>query len=297
MKQEQVRELQPKVFSYFQTVMTQGRLAHAYLFSGDFASYEMAIFLSQSLFCQEKEDALACGQCRTCRLIEEGQFSDVTTLAPQGNLIKTEMVRDLVKDFSRSGFESNQQVFIIREAEKMHANAANSLLKVMEEPQSKIHLFLLTNQEEAVLPTIKSRAQIVTFPKNQPLIERKLEEAGLLRNQAVLTAQLVSQLDQALDLAKSKSYLDLLAICRKFVDSLLHSQDRAYLLVPQLVNLAVEKAEQARLFELLICLLADQMAEKKARQLLTACLSVKKMWQANVSLQNSLEYLVLQNQN
>ncbi|MFX3970878.1 DNA polymerase III subunit delta', partial [Streptococcus suis] len=75
-----------------------------------------------------------------------------------------------------SGFESNKQVFIIRDPEKMHANAANSMLKVIEEPQSAIHILVLTNQEEAVLPTIKSRTQSLGFPKHIPAMERMLEE-------------------------------------------------------------------------------------------------------------------------
>ncbi|MFX3683351.1 DNA polymerase III subunit delta', partial [Streptococcus suis] len=88
-------------------------------------------------------------------------------------------IRVLVKNFSLSVFESNKQVFIIRDADKMHANAANSLLKVIEEPQSAIHIFLLTNQEDAVLPTIKSRTQIIGFPKYIPAMERLLEEEGV----------------------------------------------------------------------------------------------------------------------
>lgn len=294
MKQEQLQALQPQVFSYFQAVLAQDRLAHAYLFSGDFASFDMAIFLSQAIFCREKAEQLPCGVCRSCRLIEQGEFSDVTVIAPQGNLIKTETVRELVKDFSQSGFESNQQVFIIRDAEKMHPNAANSLLKFIEEPQSDIRIFLLTNQEEAVLATIKSRTQIVAFPKNQAALERFLEEEGLLKNQAVILAQLVSSMDEAGQLAQNKSFLDLLTSSRKFVDSLLSKPDRAYLQVGQVVLLATEKVDQGRVFELISLLLADQLADKKARKLLSYCLEAKKMWQANVSLQNALEYLSLQ---
>lgn len=294
MKQEQLQALQPQVFSYFQAVLTQDRLAHAYLFSGDFASFDMAIFLSQTIFCQEKAEQLPCGICRSCRLIEQGEFSDVTVIAPQGNLIKTETVRELVKDFAQSGFESNQQVFIIRDAEKMHPNAANSLLKVIEEPQSDIRIFLLTNQEEAVLATIKSRTQIVAFPKNQVALERVLEEEGLLKNQAVILAQLVSSMDEARQLAQNKSFLDLLTSSRKFVDSLLSKPDRSYLQVGQIVLLATEKVDQSRVFELISLLLVDKLAEQKARKLLSYCLEAKKMWQANVSLQNALEYLSLQ---
>lgn len=293
MRIEELRQLQPSIFQRFVTILEQGRLAHAYLFSGDFASYEMAIFLSQSLFCQEKVGVLPCQHCRTCRLIEAGEFSDVTLLAPQGNIIKTETVRDLVKNFSQSGFESSKQVFIIRDAEKMHANAANSLLKVIEEPQSDIHIFLLTNQEEAVLPTIKSRTQIIGFPKNLLVLERMLEEEGLLKTEASLLARLVSSQEEARKLAENKNFLDLIGQSKKFIDFLLGNRNQAYLQVGTLVALASEKAEQGRLFDLLSLLLAERMMEESAREQMDAVLKAKQMWQANVSLQNCLEFLTL----
>ncbi|HEM6338472.1 TPA: DNA polymerase III subunit delta' [Streptococcus suis] len=293
MRIEELRQLQPSIFQRFVTILEQGRLAHAYLFSGDFASYEIAVFLSQSLFCQEKIGVLPCQRCRTCRLIEAGEFSDVTLLAPQGNIIKTETVRELVKNFSQSGFESSKQVFIIRDAEKMHANAANSLLKVIEEPQSDIHIFLLTNQEEAVLPTIKSRTQIIGFPKNLLALERMLEEEGLLKSEASLLARLVSSQEEARKLAENKNFLDLIGQSKKFIDLLLGNPNQAYLQVGTLVALALEKAEQGRLFDLLSLLLADRMMEESAREQMDAVLKAKHMWQANVSLQNSLEYLTL----
>ncbi|HEL2401426.1 TPA: DNA polymerase III subunit delta' [Streptococcus suis] len=293
MKIEELRQLQAGLFQRFVTILEQGRLAHAYLFSGDFASYDMAIFLSQSLFCQEKAGVLPCQTCRPCRLIEAGEFSDVTLLAPQGNIIKTDTVRELVKNFSQSGFESSKQVFIIRDAEKMHANAANSLLKVIEEPQSDIHIFLLTNQEEAVLPTIKSRTQIIGFPKNLSLLERLLEEEGLLKNQANLLARLVSSQEEALKLAENKNFLELMGQARKFIDLLLTDSNRAYLQVGSLLSLVVEKAEQGRLFDLLSLLLAERMSEPQVIEKMDNLLRAKEMWHANVSLQNSLEYLTL----
>lgn len=293
MRIEELRQLQPSIFQRFVTILEQGRLAHAYLFAGDFASYEMAIFLSQSLFCHEKVGVLPCQHCRTCRLIEAGEFSDVSLLAPQGNIIKTDTVRELVKNFSQSGFESSKQVFIIRDAEKMHANAANSLLKVIEEPQSDIHIFLLTNQEEAVLPTIKSRTQIIGFPKNLLALERMLEEEGLLKSEASLLARLVSSQEEARKLAENKNFLDLIGQSKKFIDLLLGNPNQAYLQVGTLVALASEKAEQGRLFDLLSLLLAERMMEESAREQMDAVLKAKLMWQANVSLQNSLEFLTL----
>ncbi|WP_312248949.1 DNA polymerase III subunit delta' [Streptococcus parasuis] len=290
---QELKDLQPLVYQQFVTILEQGRLAHAYLFSGDFASFEMALFLSQALFCQEKVGVHPCGKCRSCRLIESNDFSDVTIVAPQGNFIKTDTIRQLVKNFSQSGFESSQQVFIIRDAEKMHVNAANSLLKVIEEPQSTIHIFLLTNQEEAVLPTIKSRTQIISFPQNLPYLERILEEEGLLKTQASLIARLVSSQEEAKRLATNKSFIDLLDQAKKFTELLLTDSNRAYLQVGVLVSLAVEKAEQGRLFDVLSLLLAERLTEMITREKMDAVLKTKKMWQANVSLQNCLEYLTM----
>lgn len=290
---QELKDLQPLVYQQFVTILEQGRLAHAYLFSGDFASFEMALFLSQALFCQEKVGVHPCGKCRSCRLIESNDFSDVTIVAPQGNFIKTDTIRELVKNFSQSGFESSQQVFIIRDAEKMHVNAANSLLKVIEEPQSTIHIFLLTNQEEAVLPTIKSRTQIISFPQNLPYLERILEEEGLLKTQASLIARLVSSQEEAKRLATNKSFIDLLDQAKKFTELILTDSNRAYLQVGVLVSLAVEKAEQGRLFDVLSLLLAERLTEMIAREKMDAVLKAKKMWQANVSLQNCLEYLTM----
>lgn len=293
MKIEELQRLQPHLFHSFQTVLQQNRLGHAYLFSGLFASFEMALFLSQAIFCEKKEAALPCGKCRVCRLIEQEEFADVTVIRPQGNVIKTDTIREVVKQFSQSGFESAQQVFIICEAEKMHPSAANALLKVIEEPQSAIHIFLLTNQEHAVLATIKSRVQIVSFPKNLPVLQRLLEEEGMLKTQAHLTAQLVSGLEEARDLAKNKSFVELLTKLSKWVSLLLTQPDKAYLQVPSLIRLTPEKVEQARLFDVLTLLLANQLSEPRVFEYLKALPQAQKQWQSHVSLQNALEYWLL----
>ncbi|NQL65538.1 DNA polymerase III subunit delta' [Streptococcus suis] len=293
MNYKNLSNLQPKLIEDFVHILQGSHLAHAYLFSGDFGNFEMALFLAKAIFCTEKTDSLPCEMCRTCRLIESQEFSDVTILSPQGNTIKTDAVREIVKNFSQSGFESSKQVFIIKDAEKMHVNAANSLLKVIEEPQSEIYIFLLTNQLEAVLPTIKSRTQIVQFSKNLALLERSLEESGLLKTQASLLAQLVSSQDEAQKLAKNKSFLEALVQARKFIDLLQEQPNLAYLQAGTLVGLVPEKVEQGQLLDLLTILLAENLDKVDARDRLDSLLTVKKMWQSNVSLQNCLEYLTL----
>ena len=293
MKQELLKQIQPQLFERFSHILEANRLGHAYLFSGNFASFEMAKFLSQAVFCQENEHQLPCGQCRNCRLIEQEEFPDMTIVSPQGNMIKTETVRGLVKDFSQSGFETNRQVFIIRDAEKMHPNAANSLLKAIEEPQSDIHIFLLTNQEEAVLPTIKSRTQLITFPKNTAYMERYLEEKGLLKNQARLLAQLATSLTEAEELSQQKGVLESLSVAKKFTDTVLQQPPKAYLSVGSLVQLASEKVEQGRMFDLLGLYLSESLVQEEGRKALIGLLEARQMWMSNVSFQNALERWVL----
>ena len=70
-------ESQSKLFEEFSQIIRENRLSHAYLFSGDFGSLDMAIWLAQSRFCLTPEDGLPCGHCRSCRLIAQGDFSDV----------------------------------------------------------------------------------------------------------------------------------------------------------------------------------------------------------------------------
>lgn len=293
MKLATLQQLQPKVFERFRAVLKDQAISHAYLFSGALGSFEMALMISQALFCERPQDGLPCQECRTCRLIEQGEFSDVTVVSPQGNLIKTETIRELVKQFSQSGFESNRQVFIIKEAEKMHANAANSLLKSMEEPQSEMVLFLLTQQEEQVLPTIRSRSQLVSFASNPAYLQERIERAGVLKEQARIMAQLAQTIEEADELASSSSFAEWYKKSQVFVQTLLGSPQEAYLQVAGLVQLTVEKAEQERLLTLLTLQAAAFLPEKNARNLLTDLVRARDMWKSNVSLHNSLEYLVL----
>lgn len=293
MKISELQQLQPTLIKRFTPIVQGGQFSHAYLFAGQLGSLELALWFSQSLFCQEKIAGLPCQTCRTCRLIEQDAFSDVRILEPQGNVIKTEVVRDLVQSFSQSGFESSRQVFIICGAEKMHPNAANSLLKVMEEPQSETYLFLLTKTEEGVLPTLRSRSQLVTFPANPSYLATRLEETGVLKSQARLISQLVTDWEEAQALAQDTAFAKLTQQSQQLVNEWMKGSKKAYLLVPALVALVPEKKDQERLLDLLTVQLAQLLQDKRAGLLLEELVQVRAMWKSNVSLQQALEYLTL----
>lgn len=294
MKQEQLRACQPLQFERFVHILEQGQLNHAYLFSGNFGSLEMALFLSKSLFCSEKNGIFPCEKCRNCKLIEQEEFPDVTIIKPLNQVIKTERIRELVGQFSQSGIENQRQVFIIEQAEKMHVNAANSLLKVIEEPQSEIYIFFLTDDEEQMLPTIRSRTQIFQFKKQVSTLMSQLEEAGLVKNKAKLLAQFSHSQAEADKLVHQAGFWTLVDESERLFSWLLAHKKESYLQVAKLTSLADDKEKQDQVLRILEVLAGQDILNVSARNILQNLVQTRKMWRANVSFQNALEYLVLQ---
>lgn len=289
----ELEHLQPQLFKEFNQILKSDRMNHAYLFSGDFASFDFALYLAKSRFCENLQDGLPCGECRECQLTSENEFSDVKIVKPSGQVIKTDTIRELMRDFSRSGFEGKSQVFIIQDCEKMHVNAANSLLKFIEEPQSSSYMILLTSDENKVLPTIKSRTQIFRFPKNKPLLIEQAEKAGVLKTQAEILAELAKTPKHLDELMQDKKILDVIQTCERFVTVLFKEKILAYLEIGRLVQVALEKSDQELVFQLLPLFLAKQFNQKESLVYLEKSYKAQQMWKSNVSFQNALEYMVI----
>ena len=293
MKQEQLKAWQPDQFDRFVRILEQDQLNHVYLFSGFFGSLEMAQFLAKGLFCTDKVGVLPCEKCRNCKLIEQGEFPDVTLIKPVNQVIKTERIRELVGQFSQAGIESQQQVFIIDQAEKMHPNAANSLLKVIEEPQSEVYIFFLTSDEEKILPTIRSRTQIFQFKKQEENLILLLEQMGLVKKKATLLAQFSQSRAEAEKLANQASFWTLVDESERLLTWLVAKKKESYLQVAKLANLADDKEKQDQVLRILEVLCGQDILQARVRVILQDLLEARKMWQANVSFQNAMEYLVL----
>ena len=293
MKQDQLKAWQPAQFDRFVRILEQDQLNHAYLFSGFFGSLEMVQFLAKSLFCTDKLGVLPCEKCRNCKLIEQGEFPDVTLIKPVNQVIKTERIRELVGQFSQAGIESQQQVFIIEQAEKMHPNAANSLLKVIEEPQSEVYIFFLTSDEEKILPTIRSRTQIFHFKKQEEKRILLLEQMGLVKKKATLLAQFSQSRAEAEKLANQASFWTLVDESERLLTWLVAKKKESYLQVAKLASLADDKEKQDQVLRILEVLCGQDILQARVRVILQDLLEARKMWQANVSFQNAMEYLVL----
>ncbi|WP_412988683.1 DNA polymerase III subunit delta' [Pediococcus siamensis] len=169
-----VSNKQPALVQHFKKVIAKHELAHAYLFAGEsgIGKDELATWIAMRLFCLNVEANEPCGKCQECRRISTGQHPDVVIVKPDGQSIKVDQVRFLKAEFTKSAVEGNQKIFIISDAEKMTAGAANSLLKFIEEPSPNVTAFLLTTNKNLMLPTIISRTEVVEL---KPLVPEQFK--------------------------------------------------------------------------------------------------------------------------
>lgn len=161
--------------------LESGKISHAYLFSGPSGTGRMAAAkaFAKALFCTAGGDD-ACGECLECRKFEHGNQTDLITIAPEGQSIKIDQIRELQRDFSYRNAGTKRKVYMIEQADKMTVQAANSLLKFLEEPVSPVVAILITDNGQAVLPTIRSRTQWVPFLPMSPeaMLEVLLSEGA-----------------------------------------------------------------------------------------------------------------------
>lgn len=175
------------------------RLSHAYIFAGPRGSgrKETARVFVAALFCMEQSDD-ACGECLACRKLAHGNHPDLYWIEPDGASIKIDQIRELQQQFAYRSSSSGPKVFIIQEAERMTIQAANSLLKFLEEPQSPAIGILIAENGQALLPTIQSRAQWVQFyPVPPEQMKQKLLAEGLTPELVHVAVQLAAGVEAA----------------------------------------------------------------------------------------------------
>ena len=125
---------------------------------------------AQYVFCQEvksKQSSLACGQCKDCQLFSAGTHPDflLIGLEEKAKQIKVDQVRKLVDVINKTSSREGMKVIVIEPAEAMNMNAANALLKSLEEPTKDTLIFLVAHAAHRLLPTIRSRCQTLNIDK------------------------------------------------------------------------------------------------------------------------------------
>ena len=152
----------------------------------------------QLVFCQNK---LRCGVCESCLLLKANTHPDIHMIQPEqiGHAIKIEQIRDLLDVCLHTPLIAEHQLVVIEHAEALNVNAANALLKVLEEPSLKTHFMLLVDNGQMLIPTIRSRAWLLNGlgRSSPPDVREQLLE---------LQALLMSFLDEQISMARLLDY-------------------------------------------------------------------------------------------
>lgn len=182
---------------WFRRTLRRGRLSHAYVFAGleGIGKRLFARKLAQCLFCQRhaNNELLACGECSACQQVVADTHPDLHGVQRKAG--KSEFTIDLFLgppenrgreglcyDLSLLPMAGDRKIAIIDDASLMNPESANAFLKTLEEPPAKSLIVLIADQLDALLPTIRSRCQIVRF---DPLSSREIAE--LLVQQKMVT--------------------------------------------------------------------------------------------------------------
>ena len=190
---------QPLVQKMLRQSVRDQRVAHAYAFTGPGADMKVHAtqLWYQAIGCLDQPGE-GCDQCSHCRTIIQNNHPNWHLIEPDGASIKINQIRALQKQFQTRAYDGSKKMFVITHAEKMTDQAANSLLKWLEEPSSDILVILIVAQRSLLLPTIQSRVLEVRFLNEQPHdIQKFLRSQGLSTEQATLLSAITSSSDEA----------------------------------------------------------------------------------------------------
>lgn len=158
---------QEPAWNNFIAQVRNAHLPHAILISGGdgLGADKLARAMGQYVLCLSPLESVACGRCRSCLLLSAASHPDLSEIIPEegATQIKIDQVRRVSESISKTAQQGGYKVITISPAEKMNLNAANALLKNLEEPAGKSLLILVTRNLSRLLPTIRSRCAKVNL--------------------------------------------------------------------------------------------------------------------------------------
>lgn len=273
-----------KQVQFLQRAYQQKKLAHSYLFvdSDESRALNTAYWLACLFNCtgENKPD----GTCQNCKQILSGNHPDVLLVEPEGKqTLGIDQVRPLKEELAKSPVESSRRFFFINEAQKMTLSAANGLLNLLEEPVAPVVTILITNNSDQILPTVRSRTQIINFDNGEKPTGKTalLLENGFSKSEIEELGNL-DKLDQAIkyfyqEMLEHNS-LALVSAHKLSENAKLVSEQR-YILVK--LKLSAEHD------------LSDSLKLNIAARMLDNLVEIDKMRLSNVNFRNSLDYLAL----
>ena len=273
-----------KQAQFLQRAYQQKKLAHSYLFvdSDESRALNTAYWLACLFNCtgENKPD----GTCQNCKQILSGNHPDVLLVEPEGKqTLGIDQVRPLKEELAKSPVESSRRFFFINEAQKMTLSSANGLLNLLEEPVAPVVTILITNNSDQILPTVRSRTQIINFDNGEKPTGKTalLLENGFSKSEIEELGNL-DKLDQAI---------------KYFYQEMLEHNSLALVSAHKLSENAKLVSEQRYILVKLKLLaehdLSDSLKLNIAVRMLDNLVEIDKMRLSNVNFRNSLDYLAL----
>ena len=158
---------QTDAWERLQPLIKAGTLPHALLASGpqSIGKQHFMRSLGAALLCDQPTVGLACGDCRACHLMRAGSHPDLLVVEPEedSRVIKIDQVRQLIDFALKTPTLASRKIILLGPAEAMNANAANALLKCLEEPSATTQILLYSHQPSALPATVRSRCQALAM--------------------------------------------------------------------------------------------------------------------------------------
>lgn len=154
-----------QIYEILKNTVRNNKIVNGYLFSGNgkCQNYKYAKYFAKMILCMGEEDIEVC-KCKACLMFNDNNHSDFYELNKERNeSIKIDEIRTLQEKIYEKPITSLKKVYIINNAENMTKEAQNCLLKTLEEPPDFVTMILVTNNENNVLTTIKSRCTKFLF--------------------------------------------------------------------------------------------------------------------------------------
>lgn len=213
-------------------------LSHAYIIEGPDGSgrHTLALNCAAALACEARDDAnapLPCGICPTCKKILERKSPDVIFVGSNGKAsLGVDAARFIKEDVYTVPNDLEDKIYVVEDADKMTAHAQNAILLTLEEPPKFVHFFLLCNNANSLLETIRSRAPIL---RTEPVSAEDIDEYICKRDRRAAQMKLSSPkeyeellissgggIGKAIELLEPKVYKPLRerrALVEKFLDA------------------------------------------------------------------------------
>lgn len=140
----------------------ENKISHAYLIETNNLEkcYLELLEVIKQIFCQN-EYSKECNKCNICNLVNQNYLPSLVVISPDGMNIKKEQIVELKKKFSTVPIYTKENIYIIKNAEKLNGASANTMLKFLEEPEPNILGFFITNNANNVISTIRSRCEVI----------------------------------------------------------------------------------------------------------------------------------------